>query len=267
MKIHIVALAAAALVAAACSGVTRVPETPELGVSTSSAPTQPGPATPIVIEVTQPAATAPPKPTKEPKPTEPPPSPTVGLPEGAILLPTQPRPGATLPPNTPVPAFAPGVLEATVAAQPPSVPQVAIYNAVFQRYQGGAMLYIAEMRQIWVMVQTPGKTGGPYYRFDDLFVDGDAEEIPDLQVPSGLLQPHRGFGRIWREQPGLRSQLGWAADFEIPFSLHAAHVASGAFDGSGNFLPGATLWIMTLHDNNLAYFDEASNTWAMGSLQ
>jgi hypothetical protein len=250
----------------ACSGVTRVPETPELGVSTSSAPT--APAATSAPGATQPGqATATALPSATLAPTKVPPTPTVGLPEGAILLPTQPRTGPTTAPNTPVPIYGPGVLEGTLTAQPPAIPQVAAYNAVFQRYQGGAMLYVAELREIWVMVQTPGKSGGPYYRFPDQFMEGDPEDIVDLEVPVGLLQPHRGFGRIWREQPGLRTQLGWAADYEIPFTMRAARLMGGAFDSSGNFIPGGSVWTMTLHDNNIAYFNEASSTWAMGSLQ
>ena len=28
--------------------------------------------------------------------------------------------------------------------------------------------------------------------------------------PAGLLQPIRGFGKIWRETSGVRDKLGWA---------------------------------------------------------
>jgi hypothetical protein len=267
VKLDVFLLSMLALLSlAACSGVTRVPETPELGVSTSGVST--GQAAATSAGATQPAqASASPAATATAVPTTVPPTPTVGLPEGAILLPTSPRTGPTTPPNTPIPIFGTGVLEATLAAGTPAAPQVAVYNGVFQRYQGGAMLYIAEMREIWVMVETPGRRGGPYYRFPDQFQEGDPEAILDLPVPPGLLQPHRGFGRIWREQPGLRAQLGWAADYEIPFTLRAARTTTGAFDASGNFVPGAVVWMMTLHDNNFAFFNEASSTWAMGSLQ
>jgi hypothetical protein len=259
------AAALALLTLAACSGITRITETPQLGVSTGGAPTASVPTAVRPTESAQPGqATVSPEPTEPPAPTL---TPTASLPEGAILLPTLARSGELPPPNTPVPVFPPGALEATRAAAPPPVPEVGIYNAVYQRYQGGAMLYLAEMRQIWVMIETPGKRGGPYYRFEDLFVDGDVESIEGLTVPPGLLQPHRGFGRIWREQPGLRSQLGWAADYEIPFTMRAGHVASGAFDATGNFVASGTLWMMTMHDNSIAYFNEVTNTWGIASSQ
>jgi len=264
--LKLVCLSLVALVLAACS---RVAETPELGVSTSGAPTEPVPT--AVRPTASPAAvdeTEAPEPTAAP--TEPPPptiTPTFALPEGVISLPTAARATFPPPPNTPIPIFPEGALEATRAVLPAATPDVAVYNAVYQRYQGGAMLYIAETRQIWVMVEGQGRRGGPYYRFDDLFLDGDPERVEDLDVPPGLLQPHRGFGRIWREQPGLRSQLGWAADYEIPFIMRAARVTTGAFDATGSFNSSASIWMMTLHDTSIAYFNEATNTWGVAAAQ
>lgn len=262
MKTRATILLLAGLTIAACSRAT---EAPQLGVSSAAAPTQSAAIVPASatleagVEVSTPAPEATAKATKVP--------PTPGLPEGAILLPTLPRQTTAASANTPVPMFPPGALQATLAALPPATPDVAIYSAVYQSFQGGAMTYIAELRQIWVLVETPGKRGGPYYRFDDSFVDGDTEEIAGLSVPAGLLQPHRGFGRIWREQPGLRAQLGWATNYELPFSMRVARVASGAFDALGNFVIGKGLWMMTLHDNSIAYFNEATNTWGMASNQ
>lgn len=262
MKTRATILLLAGLTVAACSRAT---EAPQLGVPSAAAPTQsevivPASSTPVSgVEVSTPAPEATAKPTKVP--------PTPGLPEGAILLPTLPRQANAASANTPVPLFPSDALQATLAALPPATPDVAIYSSVFQSFQGGAMMYIAELRQIWVLVETPGKRGGPYYRFDDLFVQGDTEEIAGLSVPEGLLQPHRGFGRIWREQPGLRAQLGWATDYEVPFSMRVARVTSGAFDALGNFVVGKGLWMMTLHDNSIVYVNEVTNTWGIAANQ
>ncbi len=259
MKGLLLNLGAVGLLAAACSGIQRVTETPQLGITTSGAPTQPAP-------VAQASATRA-APTEAPTATEVPPTPTIGLPEGTILLPTAARSGTQPPPNTPVPVFPPGALEATLTSQPPALPDVATYNAAFQRYEHGAMLWIAETRQIYMMIEQQGRRGGPFYRFDDLFVDGDPEEVADLPVPPGLLQPHRGFGRIWREQPGLRAQIGWAADYEVPFTMRAARVTSGAFDATGNFVPNGEIWMMTLYDNSTLYLNGVTNTWGISSNQ
>lgn len=48
-----------------------------------------------------------------------------------------------------------------------------------------------------------------YVTFPDEWRDGmpiTGDETP----PAGLYTPVRGFGKIWREQPGVRSTLGWA---------------------------------------------------------
>ena len=254
------------MVLAACSGVQRAApgaDAPQLGLTAGvvDSPDSPsglaGSPTPPAAGLlpTEPAATATLLPTPAP-------------PEGVILLPTQPRAATTaLPPGTPASIFPAGVLEATLAGRPAATPDVATYSAVYQSYQGGVMLYIAEFRQVWVLVETTGKRGGPYYRFDDMFVDGDAEEIAGLLVPDGLLQPHRGFGRIWREQPGLRGQLGWATNYELPFAMRAARVASGALDARGDFVVGQVVWMATLPDDSIAYLNEATSTWGIASNQ
>ncbi|MBI3362793.1 MAG: hypothetical protein HY023_16960 [Chloroflexi bacterium] len=254
-RLTFLALIGMALLASACSPAT---EAPLLGVTpgASLAPAASG------------AAVATDTPLPPPAPTDTPaPPPTVALPEGAILLPTLPRPGTDVPPSTPVQLFPAGALQATLTALPPATPDVAIYSAVYQSFEHGAMIYVAEFREIWVLVEAPGRRGGPYYRFADNFHDGDTEGIANLPVPPGLLQPHRGFGRIWREQPGLRQTLGWATNYELPFSARLAHLRAGAFDALGGFNASAGLWMMTLHDNSIAYFSEATNTWGIASNQ
>jgi hypothetical protein len=37
---------------------------------------------------------------------------------------------------------------------------------------------------------------------------------PDIDPPPRLYQPVRGFGLLWREEPGVRERLGWAVDRE-----------------------------------------------------
>ena len=51
---------------------------------------------------------------------------------------------------------------------------------------------------------------GTTQSFPDNFVDGSPE--PNIQAPSGLYTPLRGFGKVWREGTGarVRERLGWA---------------------------------------------------------
>ena len=74
------------------------------------------------------------------------------------------------------------------------------------------------------MLRLPG-IGAPPARICALFDDGqDFAAFPDtwsadtdpvstgLSAPAGLLEPERGFGKVWREGTGanVRGQLGWA---------------------------------------------------------
>jgi hypothetical protein len=88
----------------------------------------------------------------------------------------------------------------------------------------GAEQHFEHGTMIWVQSQ-----GLIYTLFDDeqsprwkIYVDewesGDPESDPSLTPPSGLYQPVRGFGKAWREQPGVRERLGWATDAEAAFT-------------------------------------------------
>jgi hypothetical protein len=49
------------------------------------------------------------------------------------------------------------------------------------------------------------------------YIDGWQEGQPEsggLTPPAGLREPIRGFGKVWREQPGVRQALGWATSPE-----------------------------------------------------
>jgi hypothetical protein len=68
--------------------------------------------------------------------------------------------------------------------------------------QGAAIyvLYDAGVMDAW----------GVWQKYDDAWTAGEPESDPTLQPPAGLYQPVRGFGKLWRETPGLRDKLGWA---------------------------------------------------------
>jgi len=51
-------------------------------------------------------------------------------------------------------------------------------------------------------------------RFDDAFREGSPESDPRYAPPAGKQQPVRGFGLVWRANPGVREALGWALDKE-----------------------------------------------------
>ncbi|MCS6882401.1 MAG: hypothetical protein RMK84_14290 [Oscillochloridaceae bacterium] len=49
--------------------------------------------------------------------------------------------------------------------------------------------------------------------YPDRWSEGQPES-GNLQPPPGLQEPKRGFGKVWREAPGVRETLGWATTAE-----------------------------------------------------
>jgi hypothetical protein len=87
--------------------------------------------------------------------------------------------------------------------------QIAAAREPFER---GEMLWRGDLHQIYVLRQ-----GGAWAVYDDLWRDGDLEWDATIVPPAGFLQPVRGFGLVWRQQAGVRDDLGWATASEATF--------------------------------------------------
>jgi len=129
---------------------------------------------------------------------------------------------------TPVPATPSAVPVPEVCAIPPAASLAAVWEArlgcptqpaevhamAYQPFEGGAM--------IWDGVESPTiyvglSASGDWFSRPDQFQEGDPESDPTLTAPAGLLQPVRGFGRLWREDESVRQALGWALAAEVGF--------------------------------------------------
>lgn len=90
-------------------------------------------------------------------------------------------------------------------------------NAVEQYFERGVMLYIrppgAAAGYVYVITTTPLPV--IWQRFADTWTEGEPESAGETP-PANLIEPKRGFGKIWREQPGVREALGWAVSAERP---------------------------------------------------
>lgn len=89
-----------------------------------------------------------------------------------------------------------------------------------QAFENGAMLWRSDTRAIYVLGQD-----GTWTQRQDTFVEG--EEMAEDSPPAGMLAPARGFGKVWRESPGLRHSLGWAVAPERGFTGAAQEFANG----------------------------------------
>jgi hypothetical protein len=161
-----------------------------------------------------------------------------------LPTPQEERPTATLRPGaTPRPEGFPTDTRADV-------------QIVEQVFEHGRMFWIRHNRQIWVMVENPaGSDGGDWFCYNDSFQEGEPETDPALVPPDDLIQPKRGFGKLWRTQPGLRDSLGWAVTPEFDLISYYTYLAGGYMEG-GQYVPGpGEHRLTTLYGDSIAFFE------------
>ena len=149
--------------------------------------------------------------------------------------------------NTPVPTMT-ALIPAPTSTYPTTplpegfpTPQIYSVEMVEQLFEGGRMLWFQPNRQIWVLMGDEGKvdpTSGVWMCFDDTFVEGEPERLATMDPPMGtannssvggssLMQPIRGFGKVWRSNPEVREGLGWALLPEALLTTRFEYVPGG----------------------------------------
>ncbi len=83
-------------------------------------------------------------------------------------------------------------------------------SSAIQSFERGEMIWVqGPPASIYVLTNT-----GRYLRYDDTFnaaIDpASGGEVP----PANLREPVRGFGKVWRTYPDVRTALGWALNDE-----------------------------------------------------
>ncbi|GAB4446995.1 MAG: hypothetical protein OHK0015_50750 [Chloroflexi bacterium OHK40] len=92
--------------------------------------------------------------------------------------------------------------------------------------------------------------------FADRWTEGQPETA-DLTLPPGLLEPKRGFGKVWREQPEIREALGWAVAPERGDSGVVQPYYTNGIE-----LTGAAIYMSGT--NTVYLFGPNGQTWAFG---
>lgn len=110
----------------------------------------------------------------------------------------------------------------------PSGP-ASVSSGASERFEQGRMLYVDSSQTIYVLYERKSPSWSSYA---NQWHDGMSEFDPAIIAPSGLYQPVRGFGLLWRTQDAgkpasPRTRLGWAtepeASFTISFQCDALH--------------------------------------------
>jgi serine/threonine protein kinase len=176
-------------------------------------------AQPPVGDAQPPTGTLTPSPSPAATPTQ---APSAQPPIGTAS-PTRPPKLPTPTPLPPTPTPCPQPVAAAFAAWPASYPDLAAQvgcprgqalqiAAAWESFERGQMLWRGDLHQIYVLRQA-----GTWAVFDDLWRDGDIQWDAAIVPPGGFMQPVRGFGLVWRQQPGVRDDLGWATASEATF--------------------------------------------------
>lgn len=112
---------------------------------------------------------------------------------------------APLPSATPTPCADDWFFSAAPAFCPDG--PVETLTVAEQPFERGRMVWVPEESgaQVYIMY-----TDGKAESWVDDWAEGQPETDPGIQPPTGLLQPRRGFGAVWRRVTGLRDRLGWA---------------------------------------------------------
>lgn len=143
--------------------------------------------------------------------------------------------------------------------------------AVYEEFEHGFMLYLADRKTIWVCFNwindangqaVATKNYGMWSGYADIYQDGQPETDPNIVPPPNLQQPKRGFGQVWRDNQNVRDALGWALDWERPYTAKVVDFSLGSFNDKGEFSPSAYLHSVTTDNGSTIYIDEISGLWS-----
>jgi hypothetical protein len=87
-------------------------------------------------------------------------------------------------------------------------------GSAYQPFQNGLMVWVSSLGAQPQAAIYALYNNGTYQRFNDTFQDGVDPASGGASPPPGLLEPVRGFGKVWREQASARDTLGWATSGE-----------------------------------------------------
>ena len=157
----------------------------------------------------------------------------------------------------------PPTTQPNAAAPPPAVLPTVTEGEISvaeQRFENGWMLWLEPIEQIWVIFINDS---GEYIweAYDDTFAEGEIESDPQIVPPEGLVQPIRGFGKLWRGNPEVRAALGWALDDEFGHNTLYKYHPGGAVSENGDYQPGPGHHLVESLYGDLFRLSEADSTW------
>jgi hypothetical protein len=192
---------------------------------------------------------------------------------GAAETPTEAEPAASASATGSSTVTAPPTQAASPTARPTTAPTATPnlfptpttgdIQVAEQLFQNGRMFWVQPTEQLWVLIVT-GEGRGEWTIYPDTFEDGvDPDLDPSIVPPEGLLQPERGFGKLWRNNQDVRDALGWASTPEFGYvSRYEYHPGGTVENGRYVAAPGYHI-LYSLYQEQFR-FNEVDSTWQLG---
>jgi hypothetical protein len=91
-----------------------------------------------------------------------------------------------------------------------------------ESFQGGYMFWRQDTLTVYVLYNN-----GTWQSFPDTWTSAEPEWDPSIVAPPGYYQPKRGFGKVWRNNAGVRNALGWGLNEERGFTASVQQFGGG----------------------------------------
>lgn len=162
---------------------------------------------------------------------------------------------------TPTADTTPDAPDATATPDPFPTTVVSEIYVAEQRFQGGRMLWLQPIDQIWVLsVDEDGNRTWSFH--EDAFEEGMPERDEEIVPPDeDLMQPIRGFGKLWRDNPEIRAILGWATENEFAHVTRYEYHQGGTVNADNEYQPGPGYHILESLYGDTLRFNEGVWTW------
>lgn len=99
--------------------------------------------------------------------------------------------------------------------------------AAEQPFEGGVMIWLQATDSVIVLTRDQR-----WQRFEDTWSEEQPESDPAIVPPDDRQQPIRGFGKVWRQHPEVREELGWALGPELAFdSIYQEQLTPAGAEG------------------------------------
>ena len=130
--------------------------------------------------------------------------------------------------------------------------EVQQFNAASQAFEHGFMFWFEAGRNIYVLSSSAilsGQQTDTWWRLQDTFSEEEPALDESITPPDGLLQPQRGFGKVWRNNGFVREAVGWAVAQEVGYRSTWVQFEAGWMMTSAN---PSQVFVMIPSDEGLA---------------